>query len=87
MAGQVYTILGIGSNIGDRLANLRAAVSEFHDPPRACIMKASSVYETEPVGFEEQGWFLNAVIEAMWAGREAELSTYWRFRIRNPLKN
>jgi len=49
--------LGIGSNIGDRLANLQRAYDAF------TVVHASSVYETEPVGFTEQPWFLNSVVQ------------------------
>jgi len=54
--------VGLGSNVGDRLGFLRAAIAELirHE---CRITRASSVYETEPVGYTEQGWFLNAVVE------------------------
>jgi 2-amino-4-hydroxy-6-hydroxymethyldihydropteridine diphosphokinase len=53
--------LGLGSNRGDRLANLRGAARRLHNA--IVITQVSSVYETEPVGFAEQPWFLNAVLE------------------------
>jgi ribonuclease III/2-amino-4-hydroxy-6-hydroxymethyldihydropteridine diphosphokinase len=54
--------LGIGSNVGDRLGFLRAAIAELER--NGCrVTRTSSVFETEPVGYTEQGWFLNAVIE------------------------
>ena len=41
--------LGLGSNIGDRRANLEAAVAQL--PAHAVrVLASSSVYETEPVG-------------------------------------
>jgi len=49
--------LGIGSNLGDRLRNLELARNAFD------VRKRSSIYETEPVGFLEQPWFLNMTIE------------------------
>ncbi len=49
--------LGIGSNIGDRLANLRAAQSCLASV--VDIITVSSIYETEPVGFADQPAFLN----------------------------
>lgn len=54
--------LSIGSNVGDREANLRAAVAML---PAAGlrVLRASGVYETEPVDYLEQPWFLNAVLE------------------------
>lgn len=53
--------LGLGSNVGDRLANLRAAARRLHT--EVTLVSVSSVYETEPVGFADQPWFLNAVLE------------------------
>lgn len=51
--------LGIGSNLGDREATLRAAVANMPD-----VVAVSPVYETDPVGGpENQGAFLNAVVE------------------------
>lgn len=53
--------LSLGSNIGDREGNLREAIrclSEFGE-----VRKVSSFYETEPVEFTEQPWFLNCAVE------------------------
>ncbi|MHB8330294.1 MAG: 2-amino-4-hydroxy-6-hydroxymethyldihydropteridine diphosphokinase [Acidimicrobiales bacterium] len=51
--------LGLGSNEGDRLGNLRRAVAQV--PDRVAV---SSVYETEPVGGPKgQGPYLNLVVE------------------------
>ena len=54
--------LSLGSNVGDREANLRAAIDEL---PHAGVQvtRASSFYETEPVDLREQPWFLNCVVE------------------------
>jgi 2-amino-4-hydroxy-6-hydroxymethyldihydropteridine diphosphokinase len=52
--------LSLGSNLGDRLANLQAAVLAFSK--FATIAAASPVYETDPVGYTEQDEFYNAVI-------------------------
>lgn len=49
--------LGLGSNLGDRRAQLRAAVSAI--PELAAV---SPLYESEPVGGPEQGAFLNIVV-------------------------
>jgi 2-amino-4-hydroxy-6-hydroxymethyldihydropteridine diphosphokinase len=51
--------LGLGSNLGDREAHLRAAVAELDD-----LVAVSPVYETEPVGGpDDQGPYLNVVVE------------------------
>ena len=59
----VSAYLGIGSNLGDRLENLREAVRDLARTPGIRVVRSSSVYETSPVGGPEQGDFLNAVIE------------------------
>jgi 2-amino-4-hydroxy-6-hydroxymethyldihydropteridine diphosphokinase len=54
--------LSLGSNVGDREANLRAAIDEL---PHAGVevTRVSSFYETEPVDLRQQPWFLNCVVE------------------------
>jgi 2-amino-4-hydroxy-6-hydroxymethyldihydropteridine diphosphokinase len=55
--------LALGSNIGDRESNLRAAILSF-STAGITVLRESPVYETEPVGFADQRWFLNMVVEA-----------------------
>jgi 2-amino-4-hydroxy-6-hydroxymethyldihydropteridine diphosphokinase len=55
--------LSLGSNLGEREANLRAAI-ELLGESKVCVKKISSLYETEPVDFLDQPWFLNCVVEA-----------------------
>jgi 2-amino-4-hydroxy-6-hydroxymethyldihydropteridine diphosphokinase len=55
--------LGLGSNIGDRLQHLQAAVDWLSHTGTSVVLRVSSVYETEPVGPRNQPWFLNAVAE------------------------
>lgn len=55
--------LSIGSNIGDRLTRLMDAVHALHIIDGTSVIKAASVYETEPVGYTEQANFLNIVIQ------------------------
>ena len=55
--------LGLGSNIGNRERNLRAAV-EHLEAAGLQVLRVSPVYETEPVEFTAQRWFLNLVVEA-----------------------
>jgi 2-amino-4-hydroxy-6-hydroxymethyldihydropteridine diphosphokinase len=54
--------IGIGSNVGDRLASCREAVRRVGSTPGVRIKKISSLYETEPVDYLEQNRFYNAVI-------------------------
>lgn len=55
--------LSLGSNVGDREANLRAAIAALA-PAGVHLKQVSSIYETEPVDYLDQPWFLNCVVEA-----------------------
>jgi 2-amino-4-hydroxy-6-hydroxymethyldihydropteridine diphosphokinase len=56
-------VLGLGSNMGDRLDYLQGAVDALADSPEIWPVKVSSVYETEPVGGPpDQMSYLNAVL-------------------------
>jgi 2-amino-4-hydroxy-6-hydroxymethyldihydropteridine diphosphokinase len=57
MPNLVY--LSLGSNVGDRAAQLRDALTRLSAVGR--VAAVSSFYETEPVEFTEQPWFLNCV--------------------------
>jgi 2-amino-4-hydroxy-6-hydroxymethyldihydropteridine diphosphokinase len=54
--------LGLGSNVGDREANLRDAVERLASE-EIRVLRRSSVYETAPQEILDQPWFLNAVVE------------------------
>jgi len=56
-AATVY--LGLGANVGDRLANLRLALQRLQTLAR--LEEVSSLYETQPQGVSDQPLFLNAV--------------------------
>ncbi len=51
--------LSLGSNLGDRAANLRAAIAQLETAGR--LLAVSSLYETQPVDLPDQPWFLNCV--------------------------
>lgn len=55
--------LALGSNIGNRLANLKAAISNL--TPQMAVKKKSSIYETPPWGFADQAAFLNQVVKVV----------------------
>lgn len=67
--------IGLGSNLGDPVAELRGAVSELES--RGVEMRTlSSLYRTEPVGAafrDRQLWFVNAVAEIGFGGEPDEL--------------
>jgi len=52
--------LSLGSNLGDRRANLRNAIGKLLNVGN--LLAVSSFYETEPVEFTEQPWFLNCAV-------------------------
>jgi 2-amino-4-hydroxy-6-hydroxymethyldihydropteridine diphosphokinase len=54
--------LGLGSNLGDRLTNLQAAVDTLQEEPGLRVTASSRVWETVPVGGPPQPDYLNAVI-------------------------
>ena len=54
--------LGIGANLGDRESNLKEALSMIEESI-GTIVVSSSVYETEPWGFQSENEFLNMVIQ------------------------
>jgi|SRR5208283_3188594 len=54
--------IALGTNVGDRENNLREALRLLAEAGIR-ILKFSSIYETQPVDFLEQAWFLNAVLE------------------------
>ena len=56
--------LGLGSNVRDRVGNLKKAVDELKQTKEIHITKLSSIYKSEPVDYKNQPWFFNAVIEA-----------------------
>jgi 2-amino-4-hydroxy-6-hydroxymethyldihydropteridine diphosphokinase len=69
---EIAVYLGLGSNVGDREANLREAIKRI-EALGLEVASESSIYKTEPVGVTDQPWFLNQVIEVkIIAGLTAE---------------
>ena len=60
MSHRIY--IGIGSNLGDRRANTAEAIDRITKIPDTKVMRASSLYESEPLG-NAKTWFVNSVIE------------------------
>ncbi len=56
--------LSLGSNLGDRKKNLALALSLLEEE-EVGIIKASSLYETQPVGIPSESWFYNMVVEVL----------------------
>lgn len=61
--------IGIGSNLGDPLAQCKTAVARMKAHPRLILRAQSSFYKTQPFGKADQEWFINAVVQV-----ETELS-------------
>ena len=57
-----HAYIGFGSNIDDRLNYITQALQLLLEADNVSLIQISSLYETEPVGYEEQNWFLNGVI-------------------------
>ena len=55
--------IGLGSNLGEREAMIRLALDDLARMPETLLVRASSLYDTEPVGEVEQPNFLNAVAQ------------------------
>jgi 2-amino-4-hydroxy-6-hydroxymethyldihydropteridine diphosphokinase len=64
--------LALGSNVGDRQANLHEALRLLNESG-VSVVKSSSLYETEPVDYLDQDWFLNAAVKAQTQGDPLDL--------------
>ena len=53
--------IGFGSNIGDQLAHIQNAIHALSKTEGITLRKISSIYKTDPVGYEAQAQFLNGV--------------------------
>jgi 2-amino-4-hydroxy-6-hydroxymethyldihydropteridine diphosphokinase len=60
MSKTVY--IALGSNLGDREKNIGCAINKIGNLEGTYIISCSPIYETEPVGYLDQGRFLNAAI-------------------------
>ena len=63
MANMAIACIGIGSNLGDREANIDSAVEMIDNTPGLKVAAKSSLYETEPVGGPPQGKYLNGALK------------------------
>jgi 2-amino-4-hydroxy-6-hydroxymethyldihydropteridine diphosphokinase len=65
--------LSIGSNLGDRHAQLSGAIDELKILDRTTLRAVSPFYETEPIGVGDQPYFLNGAVEIETALKPLEL--------------
>jgi 2-amino-4-hydroxy-6-hydroxymethyldihydropteridine diphosphokinase len=66
--------LSLGSNLGDREANLREAIAQLKEA--GSVRSLSAIYETQPVDLPNQPWFLNCVVELSTGKTPRELLTF-----------
>ena len=83
MSKQAY--LGIGGNIGDTRGNIERSIELLKENSEIQVTQISSFYETEPVGYTDQDWFLNIVVEIKTSLEPFELLKYCQY-IENELK-
>ena len=57
----MYVYISLGSNLGDRVQNLKKALQAL--PENIRVLRVSGLYETDPWGYEEQPAFLNQAAE------------------------
>jgi 2-amino-4-hydroxy-6-hydroxymethyldihydropteridine diphosphokinase len=86
--------LSLGSNLGDREANLREAIAQLKGA--GSLRTLSAMFETQPVDLQDQPWFLNCVVELETEKTPRELLTFalsieaamgrLRFRDKGPRK-
>ncbi len=59
----VRCFIALGSNVGNPRKQVETAIKELTDLPKTKLLTASSLYKTKPVGFVDQPFFINAVVE------------------------
>lgn len=55
--------IGLGSNMGDRKGYVLQALEYLSGHPHFDVVRVSSLYESEPLEYPDQNWFINAVVE------------------------
>ena len=65
--------VGLGANLGEPRQQLRRALLELDAVPRTRVVKASSLYRSEPMGYANQPEFVNAVAQLETSLRAARL--------------
>lgn len=62
-SGGVVAYIGVGANLASPADQCREAVRRLRETPGITVLRISSLYRTEPVGPQNQDWFVNAVAE------------------------
>ncbi len=58
-------VIGLGSNVGDKAANIRRAIGLLTEAGDIRVVRASRLYRTAPWGVTDQDWFVNACISVV----------------------
>ena len=74
--------IGIGANLGDRIQNCETAVQKINAHPSIKVTKISSWIETDPIGYLDQGKFINGAIEI-----ETSLTPYQLLKTLQSIEN
>lgn len=56
---KVVAYLGLGSNLGDKIANIKKALAALDDAPGVRVLRVAPYYRTAPVGYTKQDFFVN----------------------------
>jgi 2-amino-4-hydroxy-6-hydroxymethyldihydropteridine diphosphokinase len=62
-AGGINCFVGLGANLGRPAAQCLEATQKLHEVEGIHVVRRSSLYRSEPVGDQQQDWFVNAVVE------------------------
>ena len=73
MSDSHIVYISVGSNMGDRLQNCRQGITALNRSGESRIIAQSRMYMTEPVGYKDQGWFINMVVKLETANDPFEL--------------
>jgi 2-amino-4-hydroxy-6-hydroxymethyldihydropteridine diphosphokinase len=58
----IDALIGLGSNVGDKEANIHRAIALLTEQGDITLLRASRLYRSAPWGKRDQDWFVNAVI-------------------------
>lgn len=72
----INAFIGIGTNLGDRKKHIAEALERLERRTDIKVIKSSSLYVTEPIGYVGQDWFLNCVVEVMTSMPPRELLSH-----------
>lgn len=75
MSGGRTIFVGLGSNLGDKPGNIAFGIRALEEGGRIRITGRSRLYRTEPVGYRDQDWFVNAVVRGETGLSPAEVLT------------